>query len=77
MNTLMASPKLWTFMNGPKNFGQKTDDPVCDAISRYSDHPSIIKIRDIFPGNSFEFTNTDTETVHKVVMSLNLSLIHI
>ena len=55
----------------PQNFGQKTDDPVCDAISRYSDHPSIIKIRDIFPGNSFEFTNTDTETVHKVVMSLN------
>ena len=55
----------------PEDFGQKTDDPVCDAISRYSDHPSIIKIRDIFSGNSFEFTNTDTETVHKVVMSLN------
>jgi len=55
----------------PQNSGQKTGNPVHDAISRYADHPSIIKIKYMFVGNSFEFTNTDTETVHKLVMSLN------
>ena len=46
-------------------------DPVFDAISRYSDHPSIVKIKHLFAGNSFEFTNTSTENVHEMVMSLN------
>ena len=50
----------------------KVDDPVLCAIVKYSSHPSIIKIKEVFEGNSsFEFTNTDTETVHKLVMSLN------
>ena len=46
-------------------------DPVLNAIARYSDHPSIIKIKNSFGDNSFEFTNTDTETVHELIMSLN------
>ena len=44
---------------------------MLNAIAKYLDHPSIIKIKNTFAGNSFEFTKTDTETVHKLVMSLN------
>ena len=55
----------------PKNSGPMSGDPVCDAISRYSDHPSVVKIKHLFAGNSFEFTNTSTENVHEMVMSLN------
>ena len=44
---------------------------MLNAIAKYLDHPSIIKIKNTFAGNSFEFTKTDTETVHELVMSLN------
>ena len=55
----------------PQSTEPTNDDPVLNAIAKYLDHPSIIKIKNTFTGNSFEFTKTDTETVHKLVMSLN------
>ena len=55
----------------PQYAGPIYNDPVLNAIAKYLDHPSIIKIKNTFAGNSFEFTKTDTETVHKLVMSLN------
>ena len=48
------------------------NDPVRNAISKFSDHPSVIKIKEVFGNSSsFQFTEIDTETVHKLVMSLN------
>ena len=48
------------------------DDPVICAIEKYSGHPSIVKIKEVFGSDSnFEFTDIDTESVHNLVMSLN------
>jgi hypothetical protein len=50
------------------------DDPVLNAICKYSNHPSILKIKshtmNLKPG-VFEFTNVDISTVYKMIMSLN------
>ena len=47
-------------------------DPVQSAISKYKDHPSILKIRSLFPAETpFSFSEVDVETVEKLVMSLD------
>ena len=46
----------------PQSTEPTNDDLVLNAIAKYLDHPSIIKIKNTFTGNSFEFTKTDTET---------------
>ena len=61
--------KSWSRGEGVPSF---PDNPVLDAVTKYSNHPSVIKIKEVFGGNSdFEFTDIDTETVHKIVMSLD------
>ena len=51
---------------------EQLDDPVLNAISKYQNHPSIIKIKEVYGSSStFEFTEVDTDSVHKLVMSLN------
>ena len=58
-------------MNGPKTLvKKKTIRSVTQSLDTLTILVSL-KSETFFPGYSFEFTNTDTETVHKVVMSLN------
>ena len=52
-----------------------TDDPILNAISKYKNHPSILKIIEFHgtENESFSFENTTFETVYNEIMSLNLS----
>jgi len=46
-------------------------NPIHQAISKYEDHPSIIKIRSLFGGQpKFTFSEVNTEYVDKLVISL-------
>jgi len=46
--------------------------PVSRAVLKYRDHVSVIKIRSLFKDTGvFNFSETTTESVHKIVMSLN------
>ena len=56
----------------PGSYTSFPKDPVKDAISKFKKHPSIIKIKEVFvESSSFEFIEADTESVHKLVTSLN------
>ena len=49
-------------------------DPISRAIVKFESHPSIIKIKTMFgDSNVFEFGETNTDTVRKLVMSLDSS----
>ena len=59
-NTFNGITKTLDIYHWPQSAEPIFDDPVINAIAKYSDHPSIIKIK-----------NTFAETVYKLVMSLN------
>ena len=49
-----------------------TNDPIVDAIAKFSTHPSILKIKEVYGNDSiFKFVETDTESVYNLIMSLN------
>ena len=50
------------------------NDPVSQAVSKYSNHPSIQKIKAKFNNsNKFEFMPTDENTIYKLIMQLDSS----
>ena len=52
----------------------ESDDPIITAIEKYEEHPSIIKIKEIKPENSyFTFKPTDLKCVIKLIDDLNES----
>ena len=52
----------------------ESDDPIITAIEKYEEHPSIIKIKEIKPENSyFSFKPTDLKCVIKLIDDLNES----
>ena len=49
-----------------------SEDPVINAIEKYSKHPSILKIKENYPQNTtFSFQETNFETVYKLVINLD------
>ena len=55
-------------------FVPKTDDPVRNAIAKYSNHPSICKIKGDFPcDEGFELQQVTLEEVSKEILSLESS----
>ena len=72
------------FSNAVKDLGIETDsytsvglceeltDPVLEAIDKYKDHPSIIKINQVTSNiNSFSFSHTTSKDIELVIESLN------
>ena len=56
----------------PGSYISYPNDPVRNAISKFEHHPSILKIKEVFGESStFDFVETNTESVHKLVLSLN------
>ena len=52
----------------------ESEDPVTNAIEKYSKHPSILKIKEYYPQNTtFSFQETTFETVYKLVVNLDAS----
>ena len=50
----------------------ESEDPVINAIEKYSKHPSILKIKENYPQNTtFSFQETNFETVYKLVINLD------
>ena len=51
---------------------KKSEDPIIIAIEKYEQHPSVLKIKDITPGNShFSFKPSDLKSVIKEIDNLN------
>ena len=52
----------------------ENEDPILRAIQKYEKHPSILKIREITPGDAcFSFKSTDLKSVIKEIANLNES----
>ena len=52
----------------------ESEDPVINAVEKYSKHPSIIKIKDNYSQNTtFSFKPVNLEVIQKLVKSLDVS----
>ena len=52
----------------------ENEDPVLNAIEKYSKHPSILKIKEYYPQTTtFSFQETSLEIVYKLVVNLDTS----
>ena len=51
-----------------------SDDPILNIIGNYKDHPSILKINEVIPRESFfSFKPTNIATVMKEISNLNVA----
>lgn len=46
-------------------------DPVEKCISKYTNHPSIIRIRELFTPNHFEFRKISANNIRNYILKLN------
>ena len=52
----------------------ESEDPVINAIEKYSKHPSILKIKEHYPQTeNFSFEPANIETVYKLIENLDVS----
>ena len=52
----------------------ENEDPIMNAVEKYSKHPSILKIQQHYsPVSSFSFKPTNLQSVKKEVMKLDVS----
>ena len=70
-NDITKDLNLWKWL--PEPLCPILSNPVFQAIAKYEDHPSILKIQSLFNIQSrFNFSTVDSETVHKLIMSLEV-----